>query len=289
MNCDDIISRQNEPSMLKIQYAARCCYNMAEKQNYFVWTFCLISAFSIFLPDGLPWYISLSVPFFADIIAWVFMFLVNRNVGKGAELRKYFDAYILDIGIDKFSVSGKRRLSGIAEEAYLKNIEVAELQMKNTGNDNPPGVHDWYMFSEHYEGLEAKFECQRQNAWWDNKLFPKRYGAMVIMFTVTVIIYFWFARRIGLVKSLLCSAGILVKIAERVKEYYEYCTLSSKIDGSLQTLEVHLTLEGVEQLQSLIDNRRSVNVLGINIIHKMFANKFTKLYDNISKINQHDE
>ena len=54
MNSNDIQSRQNEKKLLKIQYAARVCYNDAEKMNRFAWLFFLLAAFSVFIPDTLP-------------------------------------------------------------------------------------------------------------------------------------------------------------------------------------------------------------------------------------------
>ncbi len=282
MNSCNIIERQNEPFLLKVQYAARYYYNSAEKQNYFVWLFCLISAFSIFLPDGLPRHLSLVVPFFADIIAWILMILVNKNVQKAADLRRYFDAYSIDIGVDQYSESEKRRLTEIAEKTYSKNSKIAELQMRNTGNDNPPGVHDWYMFSKQYDGLEAKFECQRQNTWWDKALFRIKYVVTLIALGIIAAIFIILAVKNDFFKTLLCSAGLLIKLFERVIDNRKYHNLSIKIEGAQQTLEAHLSIEGVKQLQVLIDDRRAINILGINVLHKKWANKLTQKYDNIS-------
>lgn len=78
------------------------------------------------------------------------------------------------------------------------------------------------------------------------------------------------------IKTLLCSAGLLIKLIERVVDSRKYRVLSIKIDGAQQTLEAHLTIEGIEQLQTLIDERRATNILGINFLHKKFANRLTK-------------
>lgn len=281
MNNHDITKRQNDPFMLKIQYAARYYYNLAEKQNYFVWLFCLISAFSIFLLDILPGYLAV-VPFTSDIIAWVLMVLVNKNVQKAADLRKYFDAHSIDINLDQYSETEKRQLAQIAEKCYSKNPKNAELQMSNTGNDTPPGVHDWYIFSKQYDDLEAKFECQRQNTWWDKELFPIRYTVTLVCGIIVIIAFIILAWKNGFIKTLLCSAGLLIKLIERICDNRKYRVLSIKIDGSLQTLEAQPTIEGIKQLQALIDKRRAVNILGINFLHKTWANKLTKKYNNIS-------
>lgn|SRR5699024_6187328 len=81
--------------------------------------------------------------------------------------------------------------------------------------------------------------------------------------------------------NLLCSAGILIKIFERFIENCRYICISRQIDGSQQTVEVHPTKEGIEKLQSLIDARRSINVLELGWFHNKLANKLSKLYKKI--------
>lgn len=57
MSSQEIQKRQNEARFLKIQYAARVCFNAAENYNYFAWLACIASAFSIFFPG--TWHILL--------------------------------------------------------------------------------------------------------------------------------------------------------------------------------------------------------------------------------------
>ena len=52
-------------------------------------------------------------------------------------------------------------------------------------------------------------------------------------------------------------------------------------DGSQQTIEVHPTKEGIEKLQSLIDERRAINVLELGWFHNKLANKLSKLYERV--------
>ena len=84
------------------------------------------------------------------------------------------------------------------------------------------------------------------------------------------------------VKTLLCSAGLLIKLAERIIDGFRYWKVSIEIDGAQKMLEAHLTSEGIKELQILIDKRRAVNILGINLLHKKSANKLTKRYDDIT-------
>ena len=77
------------------------------------------------------------------------------------------------------------------------------------------------------------------------------------------------------------QTGVLIKICERVIENWRYARVSRLIDGSQQTIEVHPTVEGIEQLQNLIDKRRAINVLEFGVLHNRLASKLTKLYENI--------
>lgn len=86
----------------------------------------------------------------------------------------------------------------------------------------------------------------------------------------------------SILNILLCSAGILIKICERVIENWRYFRISRLIEGAQQAIEVHPTAEGVKKLQNLIDERRSINVLEFGYFHKKLANKLSKLYENIS-------
>ena len=138
------------------------------------------------------------------------------------------------------------------------------------------------MFSKQYDGLDAKFECQRQNTWWDKELFPIKCTVTLIVLGIITVIFIILAVQNEFIKTLLCSAGLLIKLIERVVDGRKYRVLSIKIDGAQQTLEAHLTIEGVEQLQTLIDERRAINILGINFLHKKLANRLTQKYDNIS-------
>ena len=111
-------------------------------------------------------------------------------------------------------------------------------------------------------------------------LFQIKYVITFIALGIITAIFIILAVRNDFTKILLCSAGLLIKLVERVIDNKKYRVLSIEIDGSQQTLEAHLT--SVEQLQKLIHERQAVNILGINFLHKILANKLTKKYNDIS-------
>ena len=219
-----------------------------------------------------------------DILAFIFSAVVVNRVKWAYMLRKYFDSYVLNIKLDQFSETDLREIQERIENIYLKNPSEAAIQIANTGKDFPPGVRNWYEFSEFYDEINAQFECQRQNTWWDSKMVRLRIIVTIILLVLIGIgfIFLLFQNNNSIWNILLCSVGILIKICERIIANWRYFRISRLIDGSQQTVEVHPTIEGIEKLQSLIDKRRSINVLGIELLHKKLANKLTNLYQNIS-------
>jgi hypothetical protein len=281
MNSNEIQARQNEEILLKVQHAARVCFNSAEKYNHFAWIACLVSAFSVFLSNSWPMYIIYGIPFAADILAFAFSLITSYQVNWASTLRKYFDSYVLNIQLNQFSETELCEIREQTEKIYLRNPINAAIQMANTGNASPPGVRDWYVFSKFYDGINAQFECQRQNTWWNSKMVTVRIITTFFMLILVGIIFLFFLLNNSILNILLCSAGILIKICERIIENWRYFRISRLIDGSQQTIEVHPTAEGIEKLQNLIDKRRSINVLELGWLHNKLANKFSKLYENI--------
>ena len=137
----EIKKRQNDPLMLKSQYAARCYFNKAEKLNYYAWGFCFISAFSVFFPDTISRIIPLIISFVADIAAWWIMVLAKKYVMAGAALRRFFDSYVLGLEARQYTEDEKRRLIETADRQIRRNKKTADQQMSNTAVDNPPGVY----------------------------------------------------------------------------------------------------------------------------------------------------
>lgn len=177
MSSKEIQVRQNQELQLKIQYAARECYNTAEKLNYWVWGLCILSFVIGFLPNE-SGSVLLSVgSILCDVLAFLLNIALVKKNSNAAMLRKHFDDCVLKIGCEECSTS--RETFELVEKICAKHPQKFVTQIKNSGIDSPPGVKDWYSFSKKYEGSEAQFECQRMNAWWDSKLSQWRLGLAI--------------------------------------------------------------------------------------------------------------
>lgn len=269
---------------LKIQYAARRCFNAAENYNYFAWLACIVSAFSIFLPDAWHTFIVNGIPFTFDFVAVIFYALTQKNVYWGAYLRKYFDANVIGINPSQFSKSEEQNILEKAETVFSAHPHDGLIQIRNTGHDVPPGVKNWYEFSTPLNAVEAQFECQKQNIWWDKKMSQRKIP-IIVFGGISIIACFGFSMHIlnrSILTTLLCSSGIILKLFERLYENIKYIQVSLQIDGSKETIEIKPEEKYVEHLQSLIDERRGINVLELNSVHKKVAAKLSALYSKSS-------
>ena len=287
MQTNNISEKQNEPRMLRYQYAARSFYNRAEIQNFFVWIFVLISWALIFIPinekNETP---LLCIAFFSDLIAAFFCSRVLYTVNIASSLRKYFDAYVFGFDLNRFSELEVRGFEELIIKIINTHQKSSRIQMMNTGRDKPPGVLDWYEIPTHLSEQDAIFECQKQNCWWNKKITIKRIafsGVLIISFFCITIGFFKITNTdLSVLKVALCSAGLVLKAGERIATNIRYYLLGLKIDHALETLEVSKNSKLLLHLQELIENRRTMPVLEINIVHRMLAEKLSVLYKRIS-------
>lgn len=280
MNSNIIQERQNDETLLKIQYAARKCFNSAEKYNYFSLVVCLVSGLSVLSPKSWDEDILNMIRLALDIMAMLFCAVASNTSKWGATLRKYFDAQVLDICANQFSESEIQKILEKTENIFLESPEKAATQINNTGHDSPPGVKDWYEFSFPIDGVKAQFECQKQNIWWTQKMMYRRL-CMIVFLSIVIIFFFRVLIAItnhSVLSVLLCFGGIILKIVERLVQNIKYFYISLLILGSKIAVEAKPATENVERLQSLIDEFRSINVQETNFIHRKVAAKLSNLY-----------
>lgn len=283
MSSAAISARQNEEEMLRFQFASRKYYNRAEFFDILIWATCFIAWLTILLPsDGVWGTIVPCITTALDIAILIFFWRLSENVRHASSLRAYFDSYVLGIPCQQYSTSDRQELVELALDAAEKSPHDYATQIANSGHDIPPGVRDWYEFSHACDGLSAVFICQKQNCWWTKKVsHAKRIVSIVttILFTALFcfVAYAAWPQRSGL-QILLSVVGIVLKIIERVVAKHNYRRISEQLTGATKALENNLTAEGIESLQKLINERRSLPVLESNIIHKFKAKVFSARY-----------
>ena len=280
-----IEKRQNENRMLRYQYTARCYYNRAEKLNELVWICCVISWLTIFFPVSFTQRIfPICMSFFMDIIAAVLNWRMTSNVFWASSLRKYFDAYVLNLNMNQFSEPSIRKFEELSLNTVKRYPQKSKEQMSNTGRDIPPGVKDWYELSPLVPEQDAVFECQKQNCWWNKKITRVRIIRAVIglLVLIPLIIFLFIEIKVGILLTILSSGGLIIKCATRLVANVRYYVLSIKIDGVLNVLASSRSNKNIEILQANIDERRAMPVLERSHTHKRHAKEYSELYQNTS-------
>ena len=280
MKQEEIKARQNEIHMLKIQFSAKGYYNAAEKIGNLSWFCCVLSALTFLIPDSAGVACLLLAPIICDILAFFFSVSQNSLVLKAASFRRYFDAYVLDID-NNYSKHEIEKFRGDAEEYCLKHKRACDIQIANTGSDKPPGVRDWYDLSKEYSDQDVQFECQKQNAWWDERLSKAKVVLLIsitVLFTIACIVLIKVYPKPLTIISCLLSSALIVKGIERAREEIKYRKLSIRIDGAITVMNTEITAKHICELQKLINNRRQCNVVGINFLHRIKAKSLSQLY-----------
>ena len=280
-NQNQITQKQNAPKMLDCQYVSRVLFNRAEKYVYHALVCIIASALCVFLTGETS---SLLIPVVLDLLIIVFGYLMRKNQSSAAKLRNYFDASVLGIKEDDYSEVDLRNINNVIYNTVSKRAAERNIQVSNTGRDNPPGVKDWYEFSKEYSGDEAVFECQRQNCWWNDALCKRRIGITVALFVVSSGIYWLVVRllHIGTLQSIVCFVGVAIGLTEQLVENYKYINISKTMDDLIALPDISHNPAQIEYLQGLINSRRELLVLEMNWLHKRNAKKWSEKYEQIS-------
>ena len=277
LDSGEVKRRQNEERLLKIQYAARVHYNKALRELGCGWILCILTlAFSL-MPDSLPYWILNGIPFLLDLAVWAVIRSVGENVRKASGLREYFDDYVLQLP-SKSARTQVEDINELSERLYQKNKEQARIQIAHNAHDNPPGVRDWYEITDQQIGEELQLECQKQNVWWNSKLTKCRICITACIAVVVIMIFLTLCLECGVIRTIICSAGLLVQIADRMCENIKYLRISSEIDGALKVVEIQPTETAVAELQDLINKRRGIVVLELDAVHGKNAGKWSNVY-----------
>lgn len=279
---NEIQKRQNETKSLELQAVSRILYNKAEIINLFLWMLPIISYLTIFITNNSFDNIVTIMCFFIDIIAVAFQFWFNTLIKSASEYKRIFDCYVLGF-------SSNADIDSPYNERFLKVLrkrnDKIKLYVSNTGKESPPGVKDWYTFNGECSDKEAKFECQKQNIWWDEKLTKRRLLKDIILFLMLLAIFIIVVKNnnVSLIR-ILFSSIIIIRVVDRLIINLRYLILSVQIKGAASVLENNKTEEQLLLLQNKIDAKRRLSIVGCNFLHKKLAKKLTETYDSLKKL-----
>ena len=273
--------------MLAIQYCARHYYNFAEYLNYTSWAICIVTTIILSLPTVSSFLGEKKIiaALIFNIFALVVDYLYKRFIKTGATFKMLFD-YKLFRFADKDRYNGlslseiKRTIANIINR-YPKSYK---KQVENNGESKTKGVKDWYYnISSDLPIDKAIRKCQDQNMFFDNNLIKKTlflYGILLVLVFVWFIIINANTPVFTIVIN-LCSIFALIK--KIVSEFYSIGKLS--VANNLTSQLVNNKKIDCMVIQSIIDQRRLVNVTVPNFLHKIMSNKLHTILKNADSLN----
>ena len=275
---EKIQKKQNDETMLKCQFAARKCFNLAEVFGDIAFVVSLMSVVLILLPEISIESISLFLPIVLDCLALGSYAIMGRCISVGAYIRNYVDQFVLNIDRSKYSredrIGIENRVNRIAR---MFSKECSE-QIANTGHDNPPGVRDWYEFSKQYEDSDVVFECQKKNARWNTELTQKRLVLQISILFLLAILYVVVCVLCGISipRIIACALSAVLTLFDRAKENLKYIRQTEKIRDRIEALEISKDNAQIKGLQELIEESRKIRVVGINLLHKKNSHRMSE-------------
>jgi len=283
-----IPTEQNKEKYLRMQYSARVCYNFTEMINELIWLFCIlgfiinnISSLKTILGDVLP-FVSAGL----TICIFIGGELLGSNAIKlGAAFRKYIDYNLFYLKADNYCGYNESEL--IDKSLYICDLREKDstVRMQNSGHDSIKGVRNWYIDIDSIEDKQQLiFECQKQNSWFDRKISKVQQVAfgIILLFIISILLIINRNQTIStIIISVLPAISLIIKVIKELLMYSKYNNLMSKMEFLINTTS-NVTDERIMQIQKLIDERRSMNFVSINLIHNLFS---IKLHERHAKIN----
>ncbi|MBQ6105331.1 MAG: hypothetical protein IJL03_05220 [Lachnospiraceae bacterium] len=287
-NQNEILQKQNDRKMLECQFAARHFYNTAERCSIIAFSCAIVSLSAVFLPKGASSAYSTAtyiIPLLLDAISIVYYWRMEVSVSSAAILRNYFDEIVLGLKTATNSNNDICRIKRLIIDATKKNEKEWKVQVTNTGKDTPPGVKDWYQFSQQYTKSDAVFECQKQNCMWNRALSRRRVRNSVVALLLCIILCFicGYLFHVSIPRIILCLFSAILTLSNRLIENIKYIRLSIKIDDICEMLEVSKNNVHIFSLQKLICQRRELNVVESNRIHRKHSKSLSEMYEQITQ------
>lgn len=287
----EIKIRQNEPDMLKLQFLQRKMYDCSKKYWRISWCVtgilltCTMIA-KIFKQDSSAVYSTMLAVL--NIMIFSFEYLSDRKQKIGATAKYYIDSSLFGFS-DSDAKFSKNEIQEIAIACKGKNAFEFEIQTKNTGNDNPPGLRDWYSAGKDGDFNAIVFGCQKENVWYQRKLSTAYLYFLLLVISLILIggiilLVILDITFIDIFLFLLANLGFVSKIGKDILAMYMYNVMQIRIHENIVMIENvdKLKMPLLQQLQDNINSLREVKFLVPDFLHKRNARKLHALYSDIN-------
>lgn len=288
----EIRIRQNEPDILILQFLQRKMYDESKKYWRYGWhvSWIMLVCSLIFqllnLESTATVIVTIAV---LDVLIVLLEYLSNKKMKIGATAKYYIDNTLFEFSNTESKYTIKK-IRELAIECSEKNNTSYEIQIRNTGKDNPPGLKDWYTVSSSDDNNQTIFMCQEENSWWQSKLSNLYMKCLLVTIGVLMILSLLILCIFGItmetfVLILLTNLGIVGKAIRDAMAMYKYNIIQVRIHENIQMIKRMRKID-ISQLQLLQENinaLREVNFLVPDFLHKMKSIKLHSLYSSINR------
>lgn len=291
---DNIFERQNEESLMKLQFSQRRHYDAAGRWNRSLWVIAILLALIgnnvlfEFQESGIQLVLVASL----TIAAFFINSYVNKLISIGSNTKELFDRMLF--GLDIYRVNWDidiTEIKEIAERLKDKHQEKFRVALMNTGQDKPKGLRNWYTSSIESTQNKTIFGCQKENIWWDKKL-TDLYRMVLITITFIALggfVYkFYNSNLSDIINSLMANLTLVLKLIDdyRIQKKYSEHQISIKILEGIISRKEEPSISDLVDFQDLIFARRCMRYLPFDSLHTISSVKLHKLWKSISQFDK---
>lgn len=170
-----IYTKQNDEGILLLQFLSRKSYNNASVINLILWVLSILSA--LVLPSLETLFLKYLGKVTILILPWLVVGLVYylekkvvNMVSLGADTKELIDRTLFEFALPAQHDFSKDKIVELAINEKQKNRKEYEIAVKNTGEDKPKGVRNWYSEKQATNPHDEILLCQKENRWFDNSI-----------------------------------------------------------------------------------------------------------------------
>ncbi len=272
---EKINKKQNEEEMIQLLYYSRNLYNRSIE--IFILKL-IVVGINIILS-----FTQKDTIFLSAIIFMLFTLLeiIERAcVKNAARARNLFDVSLFEFENVKYE-------SKIKEKAYIfcrKHKKDYKIQKENLGTDDPPGLKNWYTQNNGKTKNEIIFKCQIENTKWDKKITNTDLGIFIVILVlvILIVIYKYYNKMLSeLISVILVGIELIYEVIKRALLYIKYNKNVSNREILIDEFsDSKITKKHLKSLQSLIEERREMDLVPLNFIHRKVSNYMHEIIKN---------
>lgn len=268
---NNISQKQNQKSMLDLQYCAKHCYDRASVFNSVSWFLCLFVVIVLPFFNNALGDVGILIKIGINILALVVDYLANRSINLGAAFKMRFDYSLFQFSeLKDYNGHTTEKLKEEAAWIISNHKKSYNRLITHTGTEKPRGVKNWYDdIPEDISHEEAVKKCQAQNNFFSKKTANYSRWMFIIIIVIGAICFvainckntLWNASI-----SFLLGFALIKKIGFEahyfVKAYYTF-SFFDWIKGE--------SVESLELSQKIIDEGRKRNLFATRLIYSLFS------------------